>query len=270
MNILVTGGTGNVGERVVRRLIAGGHVVNVLSRRGSDDPVICELAPLGVRFFKGSAGDLPALQKAAESCGVLIGCAHVRFAEISVRLGISRYIQLSSTRRHTKFPCESSRQVIAGEEAIERSALSHTILRPTMIYGGRDDRNVSRVQAWFRKRRWIPMPREGKNLLQPVHVDDVVEAIIACLERPETTTRKSFDIGGGEEITYCDFLKRIAGSVGVSSPRLIRIPLTAALLAAPFIPNLSREQVQRLAEDKTVFIEAARTAFSFSPRQFLQ
>lgn len=271
MNVLVTGGTGNTGERVVRRLIADGHRVRFLSRKNADNEIVSALIKDGAEHVQGACGD-PAFQRAAEGCDALVAVAHIRHADQCIgacrAAGIRRYIQISSTRRFTKFPCESSRLVIAGEDAIVRSDLDYTILRPTMIHGGRNDGNVSRVQQWFRKRSWFPIIGDGSNLVQPIHSDDVVQAIILSLNNSETI-RNSYNIAGAHPITQREFLERIAASAG-RRPRLLRVPQRLALIVAALLPREPRERVRRSTEDKAFPNDETFLKMGFSPRAFLQ
>lgn len=70
MKILVTGGTGFLGRRVVAAL-AGRHAVRLLVRSGSSR----ERFPAGVEFAAGDVTDLPSLERAAEGCEALLHAA---------------------------------------------------------------------------------------------------------------------------------------------------------------------------------------------------
>jgi dihydroflavonol-4-reductase len=59
--VLVTGGTGFVGNALVRRLLASGHDVAVLARRSSDRS---SLAGLPVVWLEGDLGDADSLERA--------------------------------------------------------------------------------------------------------------------------------------------------------------------------------------------------------------
>ncbi len=280
MRLLVAGGTGHTGERLVRRLLRAGHAVRVLSRRTARDPVLAALLDAGAESAEGDCTRRWMLWEALAGCDALVSCAHVRYAAACVQacetVGVARYIQMSSARRHTRFPCPSSREVIAGEEAIVASPLIYTIVRPTMIFGGRRDQNMTRLVEWFRRHRWFPVFGDGSNLVQPVFVEDLLDAMMVAISQPEVSARRDFDIAGPEALPYRRFIAETARACGVREPVLVPVPLALALTAARLAPRwltargLSAEQVQRMAEDKDVSIEPARAALGFNPRPFAE
>jgi nucleoside-diphosphate-sugar epimerase len=97
--------------------------------------------------------------------------------------GVEQLAAVSSTSLVTKHrsgdPAE--RQLAArlarAEEALfnwaERRGVIATVLRPTMIYDGRSDNNVSAIAAWVRRCGWFPLCGSAEGLRQPVHADDV-------------------------------------------------------------------------------------------------
>ncbi|CAN5204153.1 NAD-dependent epimerase/dehydratase family protein [soil metagenome] len=280
MKILVAGGTGHTGERVVRALLSKGYTVRVLSRGGKNDAILGPLLKLGAEHSAGDCTRRWTLWRALEGCDALVSCAHIRHADACVQAckqaGVSRYIQMSSARRFTKFPCETSRAVIDSEAAIEASDLAYTILRPTMIFGGRRDANITRLVAWFRRHRWFPIFGDGKNLVQPVFVEDLVPAFVHAVEHPEITSRKAYDLAGPEPISYEQFIRETAAACGVKNPMLIRIPMSAALIGSRVLPaiitrrGLSAEQIQRMAEDKIADISVAMRDLQFTPRGYAE
>lgn len=274
--LFITGATGPTGLRAVHRLLDEGWRLRCLTRGGDaarylpDDPRL--------RVVRGDltqSGDW--MGEVAHSAAVL-HLAHIGLAastlEACRRHGAERLICLSSTRRFTRFPEESARRVIAGEDAVTRSDLRYTILRPTMIYGANRDNNVGRIAAWLKRRSWMPLVRGGRNLVQPVHTDDVVEAIWKAIVRPEETARRAIDLAGPEPITWRAMVEAVAESTG-KKVRWIPVPWAAALFAAwvsesmPGGPAATPDQVRRLLEDKAFPIDEARDLLGgWNPRSF--
>jgi len=183
-------------------------------------------------------------------------------------------ICMSSTRRFTKFPEETARRVIEGESTIEASALNYTILRPAMIYGYARDNNLEKLANWLRKRRFMPLIRGGKNLVQPIFVDDLVDALVRALNRPSETSRKTLTVAGPEPITWKEMVDTLARAL---HRRMIWIPIPysflylAAAIAErlPGRPLATRDQVRRLLEDKTFDTQEAVDALGdWQPRKF--
>ena len=92
-----------------------------------------------------------------------------------------------------------------------------TILRSAMIFGGPEDNNLARVAAAVRRWRVFPMFGPGRNLVQPVFVWDLVEALVACLERPEAAGR-CYTIAGPEAMTYSRRSPLDTGCGGTTRP----------------------------------------------------
>jgi uncharacterized protein YbjT (DUF2867 family) len=276
MRILLLGGTGHTGERLARRLLDAGHEVSVFTR-GGKTAIVKALRERGALIAAGDITQRWTLWDALEGKEALVSCIHVRHAATCVqacrRLGVQRYIQMSSTRRFTQFPCATSRDVIAGEEAVTSSGLDWTILRATMIFGGRRDANLQRLVEWFRRRRWFPLFGSGANLVQPVFVEDLLDAFMAALQRPVSHS-KAYTLAGPEPITMRRMLTETAQACGVARPLLIPIPLQPAIAVASLLPKalakkgLSAEQLQRMAEDKDVDIRDAVRDLDYTPRPF--
>lgn len=277
MRILVAGGTGHTGERLVRRLILAGHEVAFLSRKSVDHPIVASLLRAGAIHVEGDFLRRWTVWEALDGRDVLVSCAHIRHSEACIqacrRTGVKRYLQMSSTRRYTKWPCVTSREVIRGEAVMERGGLDHTIIRPTMIFGGKRDANLTRLVEWFRKHRWFPVFGDGRNLLQPVFVEDLVDVMVEALHN-STAIRRDYTVAGPEPLEYMTFLRETARAVGIENPLLPRIPrkpvLLASRLAAPIMGKrgLTAEQIQRLGEDKSADISRAVRELDFSPRSY--
>jgi nucleoside-diphosphate-sugar epimerase len=116
------------------------------------------------------------------------------------------------------------------------------------------------------------VPGGGHRLQQPVHVDDLADAIVACLDRPATIGR-AYDLAGPEPLTFREVIAAAGAAVG-RRPRVVPVPLgpaVAALRVAERVlpdPRLRAEQLERLAEDKAFPIDAARRDLGFDPRPF--
>lgn len=278
MRVLVAGGTGHTGERVVRRLLGEGHDVRFLTRQPDGHPVVRGLVAAGAERREGDAHRRWTLWEALEGCQLLLSCAHIRHAGALIQAcqvaGVRRYLQMSSTRRYTRWPCPTSREVVAGENLIQRSGLDFTIIRPTMIFGGCRDGNVTRLLAWFRRHRWFPLFGDGTNLVQPIFVEDLVDVIVEAVRQPLAAAGRDYTVAGPTPMAYREFLLETARAAGVGRPILPRIPLGMALFAAQCLPpslaarTLSVEQIRRLGEDKAADISPAVSELRFNPRPY--
>jgi nucleoside-diphosphate-sugar epimerase len=274
---LVTGATGFTGARVVPRLLGDGYHVRCLVRASSDTAVL----PLGrVELVHGDLGDEPALAKALRDVDVLVNIASLGWghAPTIVRAAaaarLRRAVFLSTAAIFTTLPASSKAVRVAAEQRIHDSDIRSTILRPTMIYGSARDRNISRLIHYLRRWPVIPVFGDGESLQQPVHVDDVVDAVIRCL-RQETTVGRSYNIPGAAPLTYnelidttCALLRRRVRRIHLALAPVARG--LAAIESLGLRLPVRAEQVRRLGEDKAFDFEDAARDFGYAPRSFAE
>lgn len=194
--------------------------------------------------------------------------------------GVGRLVAVSSTSRFTKIASpdpEERRQAEAlatAEQGVlawaSRRGVRVTILRPTLVYDGRHDRNVAVIAAFIRRRGWFPILRPATGLRQPLHVDDLAAACVAAL----TTDPRcdAYDLSGGESLTYRDLVTRIFHALGLP-PRFVAVPMWAARAGLPLLGLLRRVRVSpavflRMNEDLVFDHAPAAHDLGFRPRCF--
>jgi nucleoside-diphosphate-sugar epimerase len=254
---LVFGLSGQLGEALRAPLRAAGWMLDAVSREPRP-------AAEGVRWHRGGLPDAP--QVAGPFDAILsLGPLDV-FAEAVARHGLTapRIVAIGSTGVHSKAasPDPSERALAARLAAAERdlaAALAGRAtlaqLRPTHVYGHGLDRSLTPLVAFARRHGWLVLPRAAHGLRQPVHVDDVAAAVLACLEAP-VPMAASVDVPGGETLPFDAMLARTL-EVHVPGARLWRVPtwlfrlglalagarVPPTVSAAGFIGRLNRDQV---------------------------
>ncbi len=278
--LFLTGATGHTGSRAARRLLADGWRLRCLLHtpaRGRflpDSPDL-EIVPGDIT---DPAPWLPRLRGAA----AFLNMAHVGFADYVVaacrETGIRRVLSLSSTRRFTRFPERTARMVIDGEVAYAASGLDWTVLRASMIFGGDRDNNLEKVVRWLRRHRWMPLIAGGTNLVQPIFVLDLVDAISrAVADRSGATSGRALTLAGPEPMTQRAMIETIAAAMDCPLA-WVPVPFGAAMAAGwtlerirPRRPFATRDQFRRMLEDKTFDITEAQAALGgWSPRPFAE
>lgn len=276
MKVFVVGGSGFVGRRVVSRLVAAGEEVVASAR---SETAASKIASAGGHAVDGDLEEHGSVEAALQeaqpdalvssvSLAMGFGPSLVSAAE---RAGVRRAVFVSTTSIYTKLDSASKPVRLAAEDAIRSSTLDWTILRPTMIYGASDDRNIARLLRFMQRSPVMPLPGGGKGLQQPVHVDDVADAIVAAL-KTDAAIGKAYEIAGPEAMPFKALLQACATALG-RKVRFIPAPLRPLITAARIGERSSRfplraEQFERLAEDKAFDITDARTDLGFSPRSF--
>jgi uncharacterized protein YbjT (DUF2867 family) len=276
VRLLVTGGSGFLGEYVLAEAAARGYPSAALART---ERAASRVSSLGATPLAGDLNDRRSLAGAfgRGQYDVLLNLASLGFGHAPAIVAateaarIPRAVFVSTTAVTTSLPAPSRQVRLAAEERIRQSALDWTILRPTMIYGAREDRNLSRLLQLLRRVRVMPVPG-GHRLQQPVHVADVAAAVLAAAERP-AAAGVTCDVAGPEPLTFSELLAT-AGRAVASRARFVPVPLAPVIAAARGYELVSRnpqirvEQVRRLAEDKAFAIDAAIRELGYAPRSF--
>lgn len=275
--ILLTGATGFTGGFVCEQLRSRGIQFDCLVR---PSPKTAKLEALGIHIVEGDLNDLESLRQVFPGYRVLINVASIGFGagpnivKACEESGVKRAIFISTTAIFTALNAKSKAVRQAAEAAIASSSLDYTILRPTMIYGTPDDRNMIRLLRFIQKSPIVPVLGSGQSLQQPVHVADVAWAICEAIDNPKTY-RRAYDISGGQVLSYNDVI-RIASQALGKHPLVMHIPAKLSIFFLEIVGKLglktpvTAEQVLRLNEDKIFNHAAASEDFGYSPRSFTE
>lgn len=277
--VLVTGATGFLGGHVVPLLLSSGWTVTALAR---SETAAHAATSLGAEVVQGDLADAETVVRAFDACrgAVLVNLASLGFghAETIVgaaeRAGLKRAVFVSTTAIFTSLNAPSKRVRLDAERCIHESSLSWTIVRPTMIYGTRRDRNMWRLLQLLRRTPVVPLPGGGRRLQQPVHVDDLAFAIVGAIDAP-AAVNQAYDLAGPEPLSFRMVVEQAAAGLG---RRAVVVPLPATPLLAALrwwetggrAAPIKAEQVERLLEDKAFDIESARRDLGYAPRTFLE
>lgn len=267
--LAIIGATGNVGRALTAELRSRGAEVIAIARTAS------RLPPTGAGLFPVCMDlDAPCndLRAALWGADCVLNVAHARFTrrilaalpEPSVRL-----VTLGSTRKFTRFPDLKAAQMEDAEAAHDETA-NGLIVHPTMIYGGADN-NISRVLRIVRRLPLLPLPQQGRALIQPIHRDDVVEVLIAAIR--SQAGREPLIVAGARPISYAQVIQHCAKATGrntgiVSVPYWGMRALAWGTRMAPGIPAISSAEVRRLLEDKIFDIAPMKARLGVIPCTF--
>ena len=212
-HVVVTGGTGFIGRHVVAAALARGWKVTLLGRRASRHPGVSfipwDLAAASTPEGIGRADalihlatdtrfDTEALSEDAE-----VEAARKLFAAIPAP---ARIVFISSQSSNPSAPARYGR-VKARIEALA-GARNGVVIRPGMVYGGDQDAGLhARLCRIVRLLPILPDLRMG-NTLQPVHVDDLAQAILRSAS-PDVAPG-TYQIGDPSGISMTAYLLAIA------------------------------------------------------------
>jgi nucleoside-diphosphate-sugar epimerase len=275
MRVFVTGGTGFTGSRVVPLLLTNGYQVCCLYRENSNRSSFPQSE---IEWVKGDLSDPQPLVPSMEGADAFINIASLGFGHADAILraakeaGTRRALFISTTGIYTQLNARSKSIRLAAEHSIQTSGLDYTILRPTMIYGSPRDRNMWRLIRFLRVSPIVPIFGDGTSLQQPIHVDDVAEAVVSCLSR-DRTIGKSYNIAGRHPVSYNEVVDTVAEQLNKPVWKIHLPPRPAVILLRSFehlhIPfPIKAEQILRLNENKSFTYVDAQRDFGFSPQSF--
>ena len=197
--------------------------------------------------------------------------------------GARRVVVLSSTsiftKQHSDDPQEKAiaqRLVKAEKRVVEWAQSRHVqwvVLRPTLIYGLGEDKNIAELARFIRRFGFFPVFGQAHGLRQPVHAGDVAASCLAALQLPGAANR-AYDISGGETLPYRAMVTRVAVALG-QRPRFLQVPLWIFRLAVTALRCLPRYRLwsvamaQRMCRDQVFDHADAARDLDFKPRPFL-
>ena len=271
MKILVSGGTGLLGQGLLRLLREiGGHEVRCFVRRTSPMERLG-----GLELAYGDTGDTGSMARALRGMDAFVHIAGIEYTpqvlEAMRRARVERLVVVSSTSAHSRFEFRSAPRLV-NEALLVGSGLQWTVVRPSIIYGSELDHSMHRLLRFLDRSPVFPLFGSGENLWQPVYYEDLARGVYTALTKPGTDGQ-IYDLPGSRPLTYLDLIRTAAGSLGKST-RIVRIPAEPVRRALVMAERLglplpvSSEQVLRLREDKVYPYEKAREELGYAPRAF--
>lgn len=275
----VLGATSFVGACLLPSLIREGRQITAFSRHA------VERNDQGVKWQKPLFSSLPDNSSTQIPLWICVAPIWVLpdYFDLMRSHGVQRVVALSSTSRFTKHDSSDpeeqavARRLIEAEAQLQEWAECHgvewVILRPTLIYGDGQDRNISEIVHFIRRFGFFPLFGKASGLRQPVHAADVAEACHAALNKPYAVNR-AYNISGNETLSYREMVSRIFAALG-RHPRFLTVPLWAFRWAIKVLRCLPRYRkwtpamAERMSLDLVFDHAEAARDLGFKPRTFV-
>lgn len=255
-NVLLIGGTGFVGGALARRLAGADFFVTLPTRRPER---VRHLALLPTaRILAADVHDAATLARLMAGQDVvisLVGMLKGNFqrghAELPAKIaraaqaaGVPRLIHISSLGAAADAPSEYLRTKATGEEALRAVFPAATIFQPSVIFG-RGDSFLTLFAGLLKLVPLVPLACPEARF-QPVWIEDVVSAVIASLDHPDSRGQ-TYPLCGPRAYTLQE-LVAYAGQVSGHPRPIIGLPLALSTLQAflmELLPNgpMTRDNV---------------------------
>jgi nucleoside-diphosphate-sugar epimerase len=311
MTTMVTGATGFLGSTLVTELIKRQQAVRILAR---DEKKARQQFGDAVTIIPGDVTDAVQVQKAVEGAttiyhlagrlyhpsipGELYRQTHVEGTHtlLKVCLGqtqLRRIINVSTTGVHgitgetpaaedalfaptNDYEATKLEGELLALRAYQEQGLPVTVVRPGLVYGPGDLHLLGFFAAI--KKGMFRVIDDGKALLHPVYIDDLIAALLLCSGCPQAPGR-SYNIAGERPVTVRELATAIAHALGRELPTG-SIPLWLANLASDIfavMPGmrgerapLTRSRVKFLTNSRIYDISRAISEMGYAPKVGLE
>jgi NADH dehydrogenase len=245
--ILVTGGTGFVGPKIVHALREREQPVRSLVR-GSGGRSAATLASWGAELVPGDMGDAASLRRAAEGAEVVVHLVSIRqgsdedFRRVMEQgtrnlvaaakdAGVKRFVLMSAlgTSEETRDLVPYYHSKWEMEQVVLGSGIEHVIFRPSFVFA-RDGGILPTFRRLARVAPVTPIIGPGLQRIQPIWVDDVAAYFAAGVDKPEAANRV-FELGGPDAVTWNEFWQRLKRALGQRRPSM-HVPMRLMRLNA--------------------------------------
>jgi NADH dehydrogenase len=269
MTVSVFGGSGFLGQHIVRRLATEGMVVRVVTRDPDRARVVLDAAGLGqVSILCADVRDQAAVAAAVAGAAAVVNTvsAYVdrggafeavheqgvkTLAREALAAGVTRFVLVSGIGADPESSSPYIRSRGRGERLAQELFPGATIVRPSVMFGP-GDALFGTVAQLARLLPVLPLIGDGRTRLQPVYVEDVAEAIARMLVDPATAS-KTYELAGPRVYTL---RKLFTVALRILRQRRLLVPLPFAVAEAQarlfeHLPNppLTTGQVDLLKAD---------------------
>jgi uncharacterized protein YbjT (DUF2867 family) len=223
--ILVVGGTGFVGTKVVHALRAAELPVRALARRPEKQD---QLRSWGCEVVQGDMTEAESLERAVEGCATVVHLVALPpfadadaiervmvqgtrdLVESAKQAGVTRLVLQSA------LGTEEGREIAPyyhakweEEQAVKYSGIEHVIFRPSFIFGRDGGLLVQQIKVV----RYSPVtPILSRHRMQPIWVEDVASLFAAAVS--SDAPNRTFDVGGPDRPTWTELHEQIRKALG--------------------------------------------------------
>ena len=238
--ILVTGGTGFIGPRVVHALRERDKEVRALVRNPSGKAATT-LAAWGAELVRGDMTDRESLRGAVEGSEVVVHLVAIRqgsgeqfrrvmedgtrdLVAAAKEAGVRRFVLMSAlgTTEETKDLVPYYHAKWEEEQAVSGSGLEHVIFRPSFVFA-KDGGILPTFRRLAKVAPVTPITGSGKQRIQPIWIDDVAAYFAQSVDKPEAANG-TFELGGPDAVSWNEFWARLKRALGQRRPS-VHVPM---------------------------------------------
>lgn len=289
MKIIIAGGAGFVGRNLVRVMLQNGFkddeiVVIDFNQENLDyfneygvKTVLADLSQNGeweeefddVDYLINLAAQISSPQYEPFHRNNVLATKNL--IDVAKEKGVKRIIHFSSAAVLSVRMDDYANTKLEGEKLVIDSGLEYCILRPSLMYGPTDDKNIGYLINFARKFPFFPIPGNGKWPRQPIYIDDMCLLIISIIK--EFPVNTDYSINGKETIFFKDMIKAVLDEVDGFHFRLF-LPVSVFKFSMMFYQKLigneefTTDQVDSLTAEEVFPEYAWWDEFNIKPTSF--
>ena len=270
-NCLIFGGSGQIGRHLLRKLTKNNYKVTVVTRNlhqkgyviktqanaGYIDVVECNIFDevkirklftktdicinlIGILYEKGKGNTFKNIHSVFPSI----------LAKLCKEYKVKQFIHLSALGINDALDSEYAKSKLEGEANIQKSFLSATILRPSVVYSVNDNFTTN-FMTLLSRLPLFPLYYGGDTKFTPIHCSDLTDVIYYVISKNKHS--KIIECVGPEIISLKEILKILLKLIN-KSRALIPLPLFVAKMSAKLFqlfpkPLLTLDQLKLLKYD---------------------
>jgi len=276
MKILLTGASGFIGHHIKRALNKYKEYELITPSHYDADYTINITAEHWLSLLEGvdvvinSVGIITETKQ--QSFSNLHSNAPIALFQACEQMNVERVIHISAlgVDEHAFTPYQTSK--LLADNVLRELPLLGFILRPSLVYG-----QGGTSLAMFKRLASLPvivLPDGGNQLIQPVHISDLVATVEHCLRMDSYPTKscQTIDVVGPSAMTLAEYILAIRASLKKktgSKSRIIPIPASYVLLAAQLayhlIPIMHPDNLRMLQQGNTADVDPLIAILGRSP-----
>ena len=248
--VLILGGTGFIGKRLVAELTGRNIKLRLLVRNPSKVPDAI-LKNKNIEIVRGDIVRGDGIKEAVRGIHTAYYLVHSmgsksmrkstefarmdksaaeNFVNFADAAGVKRTIYLGGLGEVGKNLSAHLRSRDEVAEILSSGKLHATVLRAAVIIGA-GSASFAMLKYLVERLRVMICPKWIDTRIQPIAVKDVLAYLIGCLLNPDTAGKK-FDIGGPEVLTYREMIQQYTEAVGIPKRIIFRTPVLSSRLAS--------------------------------------
>ncbi len=269
-NVLIWGGSGQIGRHLIRKLTKNQYRVTIVTRNIHQKGLLIKsqgnqgwIDVVEANIFDEKK--IRSLFQETDICINLIGILyekkgssfkniHTLFPSILAKLckeyNLEQFIHLSALGVDKAIDSNYAKSKLDGEKKILKNFPLSTILRPSLVYSSSDSFSTT-MMTLLSRLPVFPLYYSGKTLFMPIHAKDLVDIIFNVVSK--NTNSQIIECVGPETMTFKEILEKLLKLIG-KRRLLLPVPLIFGKTIAKVFqlmpkPLLTEDQLRLLKYD---------------------